>query len=604
MSSEHDNYPYKYNFAPDNVYGHVLQLLKNYQYSEDEVHLDLGCGFGTIAEPLTSELSTKYIGIDSNSIPIQHLQDKGFESYQFAFGSHDRNLEFIKHILQGRIVASITAIDLLEHLYAPEEFLKTLKIISHEFNAPVVLSIPNFGHDDILLKLFCDRLDITETGLLDKNHVNLFTEKRLISLCKEFGLHEAGKNDIILEISDQHFPKDLLTLTPKSSLNQIIRNLREDINNNGNVYQFVRLFLPGPVSQREDVISKRPFLSIIIRTVGSRIGALKEVLLCLTGQRSTDFEVLIMGHNLSKDQSTSVEKVIKETPEWIREKIRLIKINGGNRSRPLNVGFSEANGHYISILDDDDLVFGNWVETFQKLSKDNYGNILRTISAKQECLTVKTRFSNKSARAISSFDLYADEFNLLEMFHHNECPGLCLAFPRSIFQDFGLRFDESLNTTEDWDFTMRSAFICGVANTPEVTNIYRWWVDGGTSQEHHSKQEWIENNQYVRRKLNSKYVILPPGYVKTIVDYVSLSNKKKKESKIQKKRKLARTLLNSNSWRATKPLRWFKPLMGKDTRIPNLNTASEAQLDTLIKNIQNSKSWKMTSFLRRARRKE
>lgn len=603
MSSEDDNYLYKYNFAYDNVYGHVLDLLKYYNYTEGEIHLDLGCGFGAIAEPVTKELGTKYIGIDSNSFPIKHLQNEGFESYQFTFGSHDNNIEFIHNILKGRKVASITAIDFLEHVYPPEELLKTLKIISHEFNAPVVLSVPNFGHDDILLKLICDRVDITETGLLDKTHVNLFTEKRLISLCREFGLHESGKNDIILAMSDQHFPENLLTLTPKSSINQLIRNLREDIDNNGNVNQFVRLFLPGPVSREEEDTIKRPFLSIIIRTIGSRIEALKEVLLCLTGQRSTDFEVLIIGHNLTEERIISVEEVIEQTPEWIRKKIELIPVNGGNRSRPLNVGFSKANGHYISILDDDDLVLGNWVETFKELSKNNYGNILRTISAKQEFITVKSRFSNVSARAISSFDLYADEFNLLEMFDHNECPGLCLAFPRSIFHDFGLRFDESLNTTEDWDFTMRSAFICGVANKPEVTNIYRWWVDGGTSQDHHTKEEWIENNQYVRRKLNSKYIILPPGYVKTIVDYVSLDKKKKMESKIQKKRKLAKSLLNSNSWRVTKPLRWFKPLFGKDTRIPNLNTASEAQLDTLIKNIQNSKSWKMTSFLRRARRK-
>ena len=80
---------------------------RGFQKLSSEIHLDLGCGFGAIAEPVTKELGTKYIGIDSNSFPIKHLQNEGFESYQFTFGSHDNNIEFIHNILKRKGAAPV-----------------------------------------------------------------------------------------------------------------------------------------------------------------------------------------------------------------------------------------------------------------------------------------------------------------------------------------------------------------------------------------------------------------------------------------------------------------------------------------------------------------
>ncbi|MDU0332796.1 methyltransferase domain-containing protein [Paenibacillus sp. 3LSP] len=608
-----DEYPYKFEYAYDNVYGHAVSLLSQFELPLQGVHLDIGCGWGAISDKLIELHNLHYIGIDADPDAVDHLQSEGKEAYHFKFTDCETNLAYIEKILDGRKLASITILDTLEHVLLLEDLIKTLSVLSKKYNAPLVISVPNFAHDDVVFKLLCNKFDETETGLLDETHINIFTEEKLTAICKKFGLHQVGQKDVILEKSDQYFPENLLTLAEKSTLRQFLISLRRNMSADGKVNQLVRMYIAShPGLKIENRNLKRPFLSIVTRTVGNRPEELKEVLLCLTGQECVDFEVLIVGHNLSVEKQLLVESIISATPEWIRSKIRLIRVNGGNRSTPLNVGFEKAEGHYITILDDDDIVFSNWVKEFKTLSEEHYGKILKSVSVRQEYETVETSFSKRSSRAVSGFIKdYPAEFDYIAMLHHNQCPGLCLAFPRSVFHDFGLRFDETINTIEDWDFIVRSAFLCGVASSPAITNIYRWWLKGNnSSQSLHNSQEWEDNYFYVQNKFNSQYLLMPPGSAKRISRLVSSRsglNNYNEESindvSIQRKRELAHQILISDSWNITKPLRLIKRLFGKRTDIPEIFNATERELDEFIINAQNSKSWRITSPLRNLRRK-
>src|SRR5690606_7939194 len=103
-----------------------------------------------------------------------------------------------------------------------------------------------------------------------------------------------------------------------------------------------------------------PFLSIIMRTQGTRPHTMIEAFTSLAAQTCQDFEVLVIGHKLSLTNQKSVERIIEDNPAWLREKIRLLKLGEGNRTRPLNFGFKRAKGDYIAILDDDDVPFAHW----------------------------------------------------------------------------------------------------------------------------------------------------------------------------------------------------------------------------------------------------
>lgn len=603
-----DDYPYKFEYAFDNVYGHVVSLLDQFDFPEQGIHLDIGCGWGAISNELISNQNLHYIGIDADQDAVNHLQLEGKEAYVYQLSSYNANLEFFEKILNGRAISSISIIDTFEHVLDASELMKTISSLSRKYNAPVVISVPNFAHDDVVLKLLCNKFEETNTGLLDETHINIFTEEKLLAICKKYGLHQINKKDVVLEKSDQYFPKELLTLAEKSSLRLLLLNLRSHMKADGKVNQLVRMFIASHPSQIPVEQEERPFLSIVTRTVGDRPEELKEVLLCLTGQECTDFEVLVVGHNLTVERQLLVESVINATPEWVRSKIQLIRVNGGNRSTPLNAGFLNAKGQYITILDDDDIVFSNWVEEFKNLSKSNYGKILKSVSVRQEYEQTTTTLSNRSSRAVSGFlNDYPAEFDFITMLHHNQCPGLCLAFPRSIYHDFGLRFDETINTIEDWDFIVRSAFICGVASSHVVTNIYRWWLKGTSSQSLHNNDEWENNYRYVQNKFNSQYLIMPPGNAKRIASLVSALSERQNSSsglplsfddQLIPKRMIAHQILVSNSWNITKPMRLIKQLFGKKTCVPEVFSASESELDEFISNAKKSKSWRITRVFR------
>ena len=76
-------------------------------------------------------------------------------------------------------------------------------------------------------------------------------------------------------------------------------------------------FLSGSVTYADDA----PFLSVIMRTQGHRPEALSEVLLCLCGQSDTDFEVIIMGHNLDDVGRESVNSAIAGLPDYMDGKV-------------------------------------------------------------------------------------------------------------------------------------------------------------------------------------------------------------------------------------------------------------------------------------------
>lgn len=261
-----------------------------------------------------------------------------------------------------------------------------------------------------------------------------------------------------------------------------------------------------------------PFLSVITRTQGKRPEALAETLLCLTGQTDMDFELLLIGHNLNEPQKELIDSILDNLPEEMAERTRYIPVDGGTRTTPLNVGFSEAKGEYIAILDDDDIVFDNWVEMFKKAATKEPGTVLHSYSLTQKWMTVKINSDIDALRAVAAHtDELCVEYDWIKQLSVNKCPPVGLAFPRYAFQDLGIKFDESLNTTEDWDFLMRTGLITGVTDICEPTCIYRLWINTETSQTLHNKDEWKKNHIYIQNKFKEMPVLLPKGASENII---------------------------------------------------------------------------------------
>lgn len=299
--------------------------------------------------------------------------------------------------------------------------------------------------------------------------------------------------------------KQIGDLPENSMLSRCIASLAEQFSQKDELFE--REYLPLVRKGNSLLnVSPRPFLSVITRTQGKREEMLMETLLSLSAQSDMDFEVILVGHKLDENQTELVEKIISQQTHELRSRIRFIKLDKGNRTAPLNFGFAHARGSYVAILDDDDLVFDNWVEEFHKASKEHYGMILHAFVIMQEWMVIRSEEGKEVLRAAHApGDVYCTYFDIVRQLSVNYCPILGLAFPAYWFQKKGIIFDEQLSTNEDWDYLMRVAALAGVHDIEVPTSLYRWWLNSEDSKTEHKPDEWIVN----RIRIQDKWANMP-----------------------------------------------------------------------------------------------
>ena len=264
-----------------------------------------------------------------------------------------------------------------------------------------------------------------------------------------------------------------------------------------------------PIVSGQPAEHAHPFLSIIMRTQLKRPDALTEVLLSLSAQSSQDFEVVLIPHRVSPATLQAVRDLVRGFGDGFASKVRILPLDEGNRTAPLNFGFAHSWGDYVSVLDDDDLVMEHWVSEFQKAAAEEPGTVLHCYAVAQDWSLVASQGGPDALCAVSKPRAeYCKPFSSLVELRINRCPVFSLAFPGYAFKELGFLFDESLSTTEDWDFLRRVTAFCGVTDIPRVGGIYRLWRDRNTSHKVHGQAEWKRNYQRITAKEQSYPVIL------------------------------------------------------------------------------------------------
>ncbi|MBB5360835.1 glycosyltransferase involved in cell wall biosynthesis [Rhodanobacter sp. ANJX3] len=608
---------YQNPYHHDNVYGHVIALLKQHTAGASGVHIDIGCNVAAIAEHVRDDLHREYIGFDIDGEALSILSKRGFAGHHIDLSDVASAKTVIEAAVYGSKIASITIIDTLEHITTGPQLLSMLSELAKSHGAPLVSSVPNVAHRDVGFKLALGKWDYTTAGLLDHTHVHLFTDTGLRKVMRLAGWHQIAAYDVLLAKSDQHFPPHHPAVASASALHGLLTSLRDAVDDHAQTNQLVRMWLPGPSSGEGDIAhpecDKSPFLSVVTRTQGRRIDTLRDVLLCLSAQTDQDFELCIIGHKLNSEDRLAVERIIENTHLEMRERIRLIKVDSGNRTHPLNVGFREARGEYVAILDDDDIVLGHWVEEFKKLATKTPGAVLRAGNVAQLWRPVKTAYGTQSVRAVGSMDAcFPLTFDHLNHLVENASPPVSLAFPRSAYADLCIVFDETLTTTEDWDFLLRTAAVCGVASAKEITSIYRRWDQAESSYTVHSQEEWLSNHHAIWRKLDSLPLLLGPGSATRIRQLVADYNARhfgthqvlphpdiEAERYENAMREDIHNLLQSRGWRFTSPIRFVAALLGRPNKYPMLWAMRGVELEQYKKILLGSFSYRVAKKLRR-----
>lgn len=502
--------------GPYNAYGHCLELIGRHTSPSSGVHLDLACGLAPIAEPLIESHGIQYVGVDFDAATVEILRGRGFEAHVTDLNSPQVE-EDLRTILAGRPLASVSMLDGLEHLVEGHHVLAAISTLLAEHRALCVLSVPNVTHLDVGIKTLLGRWEYTDTGLLDRTHYHLFSASSLEDDLRAAGLVKIDDHDVVMAESDQHFPPDHGALSRATPLGQYLRSLRDSIDPHGQTNQFVWAVAPAPAKpERPAPPEGGTFLSVIMRTQGRRDQELREALLTLAAQSSTDFELLLVAHRVTVEQQMQVERLIEDQPADFRSRIRLLLLDNGGRAAPLNHAMRHARGRYMVILDDDDIVLEDWVSAFERNEHVQPGRILRVLAAVHEVSREEVRGLTCVRGTDSPRTPFTRQFSLAEHIATNQSPTHTWAFPVTLNRDFGMVFDESMTTTEDWEFLIRGAAVVGVWDIPAVLAIYHWWTSHESSRTQHDEDEWRQNHTEVQRRLDRKPLLLPAAETRVL----------------------------------------------------------------------------------------
>lgn len=500
---------YDFKYTDNGPYGAALRLLAAADLDGRAV-LDIGCGSAAIADHVR-DLGAKYIGIDVDENAVAKLVDRGHEGHPVDITSGQLS-QAIKEIVGARQVAALVCLDVLEHVADPQTVLARLTdAVSAQEDIELVVSIPNVAHVDIARKLLFGHWDMTESGLLDRTHLRFFTDETLTDMMVRSGWHEAARADFHLPESDQNRPEHP-AFSAETNLGMFLSGIRSDADPFGTVNQFVRRYHRGAARVPRPETAARPFLSVVVRTMGTREETLEDALCCLAAQTELDFEIVIVVHGIAG--LDDVHRVVDRFEGNLAQRVRVYTCSGGERGKPANLGLRQARGTYVAFFDDDDLVTADWVQRTREGAEASQGMVIRGWAAQQQRVWAP---GDELARHRAVGPLratYNTEFDLIRHIRQNETPFHCFAFPRSLVE-LGFRFDERVTVCEDWEFLVRAAALCGVYDTRRMTSVYNRWSNNSSAQAVEA-DEWTAMRSLIHVELDRQPLLLPPGSVRTL----------------------------------------------------------------------------------------
>lgn len=157
----------------------IISLIKKDREEAIRV-LEIGCGGGaTLARIQYQFPNAKVKGIEL----MENVAKLGMNQIDIIQG----NIETMQIPYEKNYFDYIIFGDVLEHLYAPDEVLRKLKVYLRE-GGQFLCSIPNLMHKSVILPLLRGQFQYVDAGILDRTHIRFFTLSSIIDMLRRCGL--------------------------------------------------------------------------------------------------------------------------------------------------------------------------------------------------------------------------------------------------------------------------------------------------------------------------------------------------------------------------------------------------------------------------------
>lgn len=232
----------KYDFDLDMVNTNSLSLIIN-QIKRGSTVLEFGPANGRMTKYLKEALDCKVylVEIDEQAgkEALKYGEDlvvDDIETYSWAKRFEDIRFDYI------------TFADVLEHLRDPEQVLIRAKSLLKQ-DGSILFSVPNLGHNSVMINLLNHEFEYTKVGLLDNTHIHFFTKNSIENAMNRAGLTVAKRFATYAPVGSTEIQT---TYTAVAGIDESYWKMRPY----GDIYQFVYEAKKGPefVEETENYI--------------------------------------------------------------------------------------------------------------------------------------------------------------------------------------------------------------------------------------------------------------------------------------------------------------------------------------------------------------
>ncbi len=162
--------------SPDSIPGKIISRI-----APGSSVLEFGCSYGRMTKYMKEHLQCEVciVELDQEAFPV--ARQYAVDGYS---GDIDQEGWYLHYA--GRQFDRILFADVLEHLRDPLQALTRASSLLKE-DGEIVISLPNIGHNDVLVKLFQNRFEYTPIGLLDNTHIHFWGLNNLEELARQAG---------------------------------------------------------------------------------------------------------------------------------------------------------------------------------------------------------------------------------------------------------------------------------------------------------------------------------------------------------------------------------------------------------------------------------